>query len=199
MTTRRGLIFIISAPSGVGKSTLARSIVTKNRRFAHPVSYTTREARPQEKNGKDYRFVTIGQFERLWQEGCFLERAVVHGAHYATSKQEVEKLLSRNKYALLTIDVQGARSVHGAYPEESVRVFLLPPSKKIWRQRLKTRGEKNLAQRMANAQAEINELPRFDYCLINDQFEATVKDFFTIVRAEELRRLKNNVKRLAIA
>lgn len=192
---KRGLLFIVSAPSGAGKSTLAKAIAAHDKRFSHPVSYTTRQPRPGEINGKDYHFVNMADFENLSRRGCFLERAQVHGAHYATSKNGVEKTLKRGRHALLTVDVQGARAIHGAYPKEAVRVFLLPPSKKVWRERLQKRGERDIGKRMAAAEIELQERPNYDYCLINDRLDHALKDFFSIVRAEEL-KVKSNAPRL---
>ncbi|MBI4668068.1 MAG: guanylate kinase [Elusimicrobia bacterium] len=196
MPGKQGLIFIISAPSGAGKTTLADSIIARDERFVHPVSYTTRAPRNGEKTGHDYRFVSPEQFMKLWGGGHFFERARVHGAWYATSKKDIRRCLDRGKYVLLTIDVQGAGAVARACPREAVRVFLLPPNRTAWLARLKKRGEKDFIRRTAHAEAEFKRLPCYDYCLVNDKLEKAADDFFAIVRAEELRRMKSEAGRM---
>ncbi|MBI2071226.1 MAG: guanylate kinase [Elusimicrobia bacterium] len=191
---KKGLLFVLSAPSGAGKSTLARAIVYKDARFIHPVSYTTRPSRPGEKNGRDYHFVSREKFEEFWRQGRFWERTEAHGAFYGTPKEELERALSRGRYVLLAIDIKGARALAEAYPHDTVRIFLLPPTRNAWIARLKKRRESDMDRRIANADMELRELPRYDYVLINDELGRATNDFFAIVRAEELKRLKTNPK-----
>lgn len=191
--SREGIIFILSSPSGGGKSTLANAIASQDNRFRRPVSYTTRRPRPGEKSGKDYRFISEDQFLELSRQGVFLEEAVVHGARYATPENEIKKILRGRRHALLTIDTQGARSVRKIYGAKAVSIFLLPPNRATLRERLRRRHEPDLDRRLANAANEIAQIPRYDFCLINDILDCALLDFFAIARAEELRRLKNTV------
>ena len=185
-----GVIFVISAPSGVGKSTLAKAIVCRDKSFVHPVSYTTRIARPGEKDGDDYRYVTPKKFERLAKSGYFLEKAFVHGAHYATPKREVERRLKEGKHVLFAIDVQGARSIVRIFKDRCIRIFLLPPNRNTWLARLRKRQEAQWAERMAHAKIELAQMPSYDYCMVNGELDKAINDFFAIARAEELRPAK---------
>lgn len=190
----KGLLFILSAPSGVGKSTLARAAIAKDKRFSHSISYTTRDPRPGERNKKDYFFVDEKEFMKLVREGRFLEHARVHGRLYGTAKTTLDKALEQGKYLVLTIDVQGARNVALAYPENTVRIFIIPPDLKTWLSRLKGRQENNWQLRMENAKHEIQSMPEFDYVIVNDNLEHALNDFLAIARAEELKRNKAEFK-----
>ena len=185
----KGLLFVLSAPSGVGKSTLAKKILTRDPRFWHSVSCTTRAPRSGDKNGRDYRFASRQEFSRAAGKGSFLETAEVHGALYGTPRDAVEAALGKGRHVLLTIDVRGGANIAKAYPGQTVRVFLLPPDTRTWIARLRRRREPDWARRVANARKELGHLSQYDYAIVNDNLGAAVKDFFSIARAEELRRV----------
>lgn len=201
---QRGLLFILSAPSGAGKSTLVKTVTKRYRRFAHSVSYTTRAPRPGEKQGKDYHFVDLNKFNDLLRKKALLEHENVHGSFYGTPKKKVRRLMDGGKHLLLAIDVKGAQRIARQFPRETVRIFILPPNAQSWMTRLKKRKEKDWKKRIQRAHFELKNLPHYDYCIINDSIKQAVADFMAIVRAEELRRLKDKInfkvaKRLAAA
>lgn len=185
---KRGLLFILSAPSGAGKSTIAKSVVKKDKRFVLSVSHTTRHPRLGEVNGKDYHFVSTQHFEKNKKLGLFVESARVHGAWYATPKKSLKRGLRQGRYTLLTIDVVGAKNVAAAYPKDTVKIFLMPPNLKKWVGRLKKRKESDLKTRLAHARKEFQAMGSYHYTIINDNLADAVNDFFAIVRAEELKR-----------
>lgn len=191
--SKRGLLFILSAPSGVGKSTLAKSIVNKDGRFVLSISYTTRRPRPGELSGRDYFFVSKEQFRKCLNRGALVESALVHGSLYGTPRRFLEKSLRAGKHVILAIDVQGAHSIAKAYPKETVKIFLMPPNFKVWFKRLHQRKESDWLTRVRHAKEEIRHLKSYDYCLVNDHLKNTISDFLAIVRSEELKKQKLKV------
>jgi guanylate kinase len=187
MTAR---VFIVSAPSGAGKSSLVAALLSEEKNIALSVSHTTRPPRPGEQHGKDYFFISPEQFASMREQGDFLESAQVYGNHYGTSRTWMEQTLAGGKDVVLEIDWQGARQLRQVFPQ-STGVFILPPSLPILKQRLETRGKdapEVIARRLAAAQEDIQHVGEFDYVIINKEFSEAVRDLTSIVRAERLRR-----------
>ncbi len=187
-----GAVFVISAPSGAGKTTLCRRLVSGLDGIDFSVSFTTRPARSGESDGVDYHFVTPEEFERRSREGEFVERAVVDGHHYATSSRSVLEATSGGRDILLDIDTQGAESVRRAIPG-SVLIFVLPPGREALRRRLGERGterEPDVERRLGLAAAEIVKAPLYDYVIVNDDLEAAYDELRAIVIAERCRRTR---------
>ncbi len=186
----RGILFVISSPSGGGKGTLIRRILTHMPRLGYSVSWTTRAPRQGEVNGREYHFVTIEEFEAARERGEFLEWASVHGNFYGTSLKAVERDLTAGRDIVLEIDVQGAASVR-RIGIAAVSVFILPPSFEILRRRLTGRqSEKSdaLALRLRNSRGEVEHYREFDYLVLNDDVERAATQLASIVYAERARR-----------
>lgn len=184
-----GNLFIITAPSGAGKTSLVRALLAADTRVRLSVSYTTRPMRPGEVGGVDYHFITEERFQQMLADGDFLESAEVHGARYGTSQSTVEEVLRDGHDLVLEIDWQGAAQVRKLYPE-AVSIFILPPSMEALEQRLKKRGQdapQVITRRLAGAREEIAHVSEFDYVIINDQFETAIHDLLAIVRSQRLR------------
>jgi guanylate kinase len=190
--TRRGLMFVLSSPSGAGKTTLTRRLMSADARAGLSVSATTRPPRPGEVDGKDYYFVDEAAFERMIQDGAFLEWAHVFGNRYGTPRAAVEDRLSRGSDVVFDVDWQGARALAAAAPDDVVRVFILPPSINELERRLTSRGDPAdvIARRMDRAVAEISHWPEYDYVLVNEDVDRCFKDLTTIFAAERLRRAR---------
>ena len=181
-----GKLLILSAPSGAGKSSLAKALAGGASDIAVSVSHTTRAPRPGEKNGKDYHFVMPEQFEAMVREGRFLEHARVFGNCYGTARESVEKLLLAGKNVVLDIDWQGARRIKELMPE-AVTVFVLPPSRQVLYERLVGRGQdspETIARRMQEAASEMSHYPEFDYVVVNDDFAAALTDIHAILAGQ---------------
>jgi len=196
----KGLLIVISAPSGTGKTTLAHMLLKEFPNMEFSVSYTTRKPRPGEVNGKDYFFVDRKTFEKMVEEGDFLEWAEVYGNLYGTSKTQVLKALHEGKDVLLDIDTQGALQVKKNFPE-AVLIFILPPSLKELERRLRSRGtddEETIEKRLKIARKEIERAPLYDYIVINDFLEKAFKQLKSIVTAEKCRteRLKDQFEKI---
>lgn len=187
----RSDVFVVSAPSGTGKSTVIREVVQRVEGLHFGVSHTTRPRREGERDGHDYWFVDEKEFSRLEAAGEFLEWAAVHGCRYGTSRSEVERIRQRGDDALLDLDVQGARAIRAGYPE-AILVFLLPPEYEELGSRLRHRGTAgdDLETRLRNAGREIEDARRFDYLILNEQVEQAVVELESIVRAERCRRAR---------
>ena len=186
VSVERGILFVISSPSGGGKGTLIRRILTRLPRLGYSVSWTTRSPRQGEMNGRDYHFVSREDFIAARERGEFLEWAVVHGNFYGTSLKVVERELAAGRDIVLEIDVQGAQSVRRT-GLESVSVFILPPSFEILRRRLTGRQSENaaaLALRLQNSRAEVEHYREFDYVILNDDVERAATQLAAIVYAE---------------
>lgn len=187
-----GTLFVVSAPSGAGKTTLVARLIAHDPQVRLSVSYTTRPPRPGEIDGVHYHFVTPAAFQRLVAEGAFLEWAEVHGNCYGTARAWVEQELAAGRDVLLEIDWQGARQVKAHFPA-LVSIFILPPSFAELEARLRRRGtdsEAVIAQRLANAREELSHAPEFDYAIINDQLDAAAAALQAIVTAERCRTAK---------
>lgn len=186
---RRGLLFVLSSPSGAGKSTIARMLMESDDGVAMSVSATTRPIRPGEKDGRDYHFVSDERFSQLVEEGAFLEWAHVFGHRYGTLRSEVVKVIEGGRDVLLDIDWQGTQQLKQVDPD-IVRVFILPPSMKELERRLrnrKTDSDEVIRQRMARAAAEISHWAEYDYVLINNDAEKCRELVHNILKAERLK------------
>jgi guanylate kinase len=186
---RKGILFIVSAPSGAGKTTLIKKLLKLLPDVALSVSYTTRSRRPGEIAGKDYHFVGVKKFVALRARSGFAEWARVHGSLYGTPRAPLERRLRRGGDVLLDIDVQGARKIKRQYPD-AVSIFVLPPSLGELEHRLALRGTDRreiIRKRLVAARREIRELMRYDYVVVNRELRRAVQSAEVIVRAERLR------------
>lgn len=193
-------LFVISAPSGGGKTSLIQALLRRDDRVALSVSHTTRAPRPGEQDGLHYYFVDEPEFEALATAGAFLEHAAVFGNRYGTGRRAVERQLAAGYDVLLDIDWQGAQQVRASFPA-ACTIFILPPSLEILRQRLTDRGQDSaevIERRMAAARAEISHAGEFDFLVVNDDFGAALDDLHSIVRHGHPRRSGEQGKSLEI-
>jgi guanylate kinase len=192
MKDRRGLMLILSSPSGAGKTTLTRMLLQdKSIDLSLSVSSTTRERRSSEVDGIHYHFITRPQFERMRDADEFLEWAEVHGNFYGSPRGPVESVLSQGRDVLFDIDYQGTQQVRQKAPQDVVTIFILPPTMKELRARLERRAEdsqETIDKRLVNARHEIQRWTSYDYVLVNDDLQQTYKQVLTILAAERLRR-----------
>ena len=185
----RGLLFIVSAPSGTGKTTLVERLVQCVPNLRMSRSYTSRAARVGEQDGVDYNFISRDRFEAMIGEEAFLEWADVFGSYYGTSAADTDAALAHGEDVVLVIDVQGARQVRGL-GRQVVSIFVLPPSSAILEQRLRGRSkdtDEQIARRLAVARREVSEYSQYDYLVINDELNAAVERLQGIVAAERAR------------
>ena len=188
---RRGLMFVISSPSGAGKGTLSRNILDTDRDMTLSISVTTRDRRPSEINGVHYHFISQQRFLSMRDGGELLEWAEVHGNYYGTPQAPVEEALASGRDVLFDIDWQGAAQLREKMSSDVVSVFILPPSMAELRSRLTRRAEdapEVIEKRLVNARREIAEWPNFDYVVVNDDLDAAFADLTAILRAERNRR-----------
>lgn len=186
----RGNLFILSAPSGAGKTSLARALLANTSALDFSVSHTTRSARPGEEDGRDYHFVTVEQFEAMLKAGDFVEHAKVFDNYYGTARSSVETQLANGIDVILDIDWQGAQQVRSVVAE-TTSIFILPPSREALRERLGSRGQDAddvIARRMRDAASESAHYTEYDYLIINDVFDEALMDLGSIIRAMRLRR-----------
>ncbi len=188
----RGVPFpvILSAPSGGGKTSIARRLVAERPDVGYSVSCTTRRPRPGEVDGRDYYFLTPDAFDAAQIRGEFAESAIVHGNRYGTLKREVERVIAAGKHVLMDIDVQGARLFSEAFPG-AVRVFVLPPSGGVLLERLASRASESAASfalRVRNAREEVAAAHEYDYVVVNDELDRAVAQVGSILDAEGTRR-----------
>ncbi len=190
--TPRGILFVVSSPSGGGKGTLIQRVLKNVPNLSYSVSYTTRAPRNGEVEGREYFFVTSEKFEQMIAAGEFLEWARVHGHLYGTSRQQVSREVFAGRDIILEVDVQGAASVR-ELTTDSVSVFILPPSLELLRQRLIARGTDSTEEielRLRNARRELKEYKSFDYVIINDEIERASGQLACVVGAERARRTR---------
>jgi guanylate kinase len=181
-----GTLFIISAPSGAGKTSLVSALLDRLDNLQVSISHTTRQARPGEQDGVNYHFVTCEQFELMTANQQFVEHAKVHSNFYGTSKDWLESSLNKGVDIILEIDWQGAEQVRSKFPR-SKSIFILPPSQQALFERLKGRGQDEdtiIKQRVAAAKEEMSHYNDADYLVINDQFEAACQELQTIIQAQ---------------
>ncbi|HCU88834.1 MAG TPA: guanylate kinase [Gammaproteobacteria bacterium] len=189
MNTKAGNLLIISAPSGAGKTSLVHGVVKRMQNIAASISHTTRPRRPGETDGVDYFFITEPEFEKMIQEGEFLEYAQVFGNLYGTSRTQIDRILDTGIDLLVELDWQGARSIRDIYPD-TVSIFVMPPSEKALRERLVARRmdqKEIIQQRMQAAMSEISHYREYEFLVINDDFERALQELCLIVGASRLK------------
>ena len=188
---RRGLMLVLSSPSGAGKTTLSRMLLEDDPDITLSISATTRPKRPNEFDGRDYFFLKPNEFEQSVKDGQFLEYATVFGNRYGTPKTYVIGALVEGRDVLFDIDWQGTQQLKEKMGEDLVSVFILPPSHDELERRLKTRAQDSddvVAKRMAKAESEISHWPEYDYVIVNRELSAALSEIKSILAAERLRR-----------
>lgn len=196
MKKNKGVLIVISGPSGAGKGTICKKLIEKNKNIYLSVSATTRSPREGEIDGVNYYFITKEEFERRVKENGFIEYAEVHGNFYGTPRVNVDKMLEEGKDVILEIDIQGALQVKENF-KEGVFIFILPPSMEELKRRIIKRGsetEESLMTRFKNAYKEINYVSKYNYAVVNDTLELAVSKVEAIIAAEKCRvdRIKDN-------
>lgn len=189
-----GILFVVSAPAGCGKDTILNELFKRTDSAGYAVSATTRAPREGEVDGVHYCFLTREQFERKISENEVLEYTEYCGNYYGTLRKSVEGLISQGKDAILKIEVEGAMNIRSRFPEACL-VFILPPSWEILEHRLRTRGtetEDKIRERIAQARTELDFAKNYDYLIVNDDLETAVNDLVCVLRAEKLRKSRNN-------
>jgi guanylate kinase len=187
---RRGIIFIVSAPSGAGKTTISRAAIQALGGLTASVSLTTRAPREGEVDGVDYSFVSEDEFNRKVEAGELAESATVFGSRYGTPRAPLEKAVAESRDMLLDIDIQGARQLRKSYPADSVSIFVMPPSFVELEERLRRRGtetEEAIAHRLEQAREEARAYPEYDYLIVNADLEDSLARLRAVVEAERQR------------
>lgn len=189
-------LYVIAAPSGGGKTSLIDALLQRDDRITLSISHTTRPPRPGEINGLHYYFVNEAAFQKLIDEGAFLEYATVYGHHYGTGRAEVSRHLQQGLDVMLDIDWQGARQVKQSFPA-CCSIFILPPSLEELQTRLSKRGQDSkevISKRMRQARSEIAHAREFDFIIINDDFAAALEDLHSIVRQQHPARRRQKTR-----
>jgi len=190
---QRGMVIVMSAPSGAGKTSICDAVVKKNKNIVYSVSTTTRPPRKGEKNGREYYFVTESQFKTEIKQKQFVEWAKVHNNYYGTSKKILESIISKGKDVLLDIDVQGAIKIKKQY-KDAIMIFIMTPSLKILKQRLIKRNKDSkevINIRLKNAEKEIKFIDKYDYLVINDKLDESIKNIENIINCSRLSTKRN--------
>lgn len=193
-------LYIVSAPSGAGKTSLVAALIENDPHIRKSVSYTTRKSRPGEVDGSHYHFISPDQFEQMARAGDFLESAQVHDHRYGTSRRWVEEQLAGDTDIVLEIDWQGAAQIRRLMPA-AVSIFILPPSYEALLQRLNTRAQDSpevIATRLANAREEISHAPDFEYVIINSDFRTAASELQGIIRTGRLRAAQQLIRHSAL-
>ena len=196
MTETTGSLFIISAPSGAGKTSLVRALLQLGLSLSLSISHTTRPPRSEELNGRDYHFVSMDIFQTMLGNGEFLESAEVYGNLYGTSQKWINEAVAAGKDILLEIDCQGAHQVQRIFPN-AVAIFVLPPSIDALERRLRTRGQDNsevIQKRLAASREEVTHINEFDYVIVNNDLDEALSDLLCIIKAERLKRVRQLLK-----
>jgi guanylate kinase len=190
---RRGLMFVLSSPSGAGKTTLTRLLVQKEPNIELSISATSRPRRPNEVNGVHYHFVSRQKFEAMRDAGELMEWAEVHGNYYATPRAAVEKAVAKGRDVLFDIDYQGTRQLKKIAPSDVVSIFILPPSIAEMKRRIRGRAsedEATVKKRLHTAKEELQQWDEYDYVVINDDLDAAFADIHAILAAERMKRAR---------
>ncbi len=195
MKRKQGLLFVVSAPSGAGKTSLCRAMTDSLDNLTHSISYTTRKPRPGEIDGRDYHFVAEDRFHEMRSGGNFAEWAEVHSNLYGTSRRVLDDMVAKGIDVILDIDTQGAKLIKQKY-EAAVYIFIMPPSLDILDERLRGRKsdhEEEIKKRMRRAREEIKDYPMYDYIVVNRDFDRALNELRSIITAERCRvRHANN-------
>ena len=196
VVSKKGILVILSSPSGAGKTSIARALVKGNENFLFSVSATTRKSRPGEVNGREYDFLTVDQFRQKIKEGQFLEHAKVFGNLYGTPLQAVRDSISQGKSVVFDVDWQGGKQIRSSSLSEFViSIFILPPSIKELHDRLMNRAQdssETVKDRMKKSIDEIMHWKEYDYVIVNRDFDKTLREVECIITSEKLRRVRNN-------
>jgi guanylate kinase len=194
--SKKGILVILSSPSGAGKTSIARALVKGNENFLFSVSATTRKSRPGEVNGREYDFLTVDQFRQKIKEGQFLEHAKVFGNLYGTPLQAVRDSISQGKSVVFDVDWQGGKQIRSSSLSKFViSIFILPPSIKELHDRLMNRAQdssETVKDRMKKSIDEIMHWKEYDYVIVNRDFDKTLREVESIITSEKLRRVRNN-------
>ena len=194
--SKKGILVILSSPSGAGKTSIARALVKGNENFLFSVSATTRKSRPGEVNGREYDFLTVDQFRQKIKEGQFLEHAKVFGNLYGTPLQAVRDSISQGKSVVFDVDWQGGKQIRSSSLSKFViSIFILPPSIKELHDRLMNRAQdssETVKDRMKKSIDEIMHWKEYDYVIVNRDFDKTLREVKSIIASEKLRRVRNN-------
>lgn len=189
-----GTLFVLSAPSGAGKTSLVKALLESTDNLCVSISHTTRAMRPGEENGVNYNFVSVDAFKAMLDESDFLEHAEVFGNFYGTSRSFVEQTLKTGKDVILEIDWQGAQQIRRIFPE-SISIFILPPSREALESRLRGRGqdpEQVIQTRLSKAKEEMSHFVEYDYLVINDQFDQALTQLRSVILATRLTILRQS-------
>ena len=183
---KKGLLFVLSGPSGVGKDTLLRELLKTDLKISKCVTYTTRPPRPGEVDGVDYKFISLAEFEELKKNNAFLEWAEVGGNLYATPKDFVEKKLQEGEDVILKIDVQGAMRVKELFPE-AILIFIAPPSLEVLGERMRKRGspEEEIKRRLQIASREMEMSKNYQFVLVNNDLEETLQKLYELIKRKQ--------------
>ena len=194
--SKKGILVILSSPSGAGKTSIARALVKGNESFLFSVSATTRKSRPGEVNGREYHFLTVDQFRQKINDGQFLEHAKVFGNLYGTPLQAVREAISEGKNLIFDVDWQGGQQIRtSSLSEFVISIFILPPSIKELHERLMKRAQdssETVKDRMRKSIDEIMHWKEYDYVMVNRDFDKTLEEVESIIVSEKLRRIRNN-------
>jgi len=187
----RGLLFVVSSPSGGGKTTLCRRLVKEFPNLQFSISHTTRARRGQEENGRDYHFLDDEQFDKMVAEEAFAEWAQVHSNRYGSSRKSIDEIIGRGQDLVFDIDYQGARQLQSAYPDDTVTVYVIPPSMAELERRLRGRGtdtDEVIVNRLTQAKNELRQYKTYDYFVLNNELDPAYEEFRTIYQATQFNR-----------
>ena len=194
--SEKGVLVILSSPSGAGKTSIARALVKENKNFSFSVSATTRKSRPGEKNGREYHFLTVNEFRERIDNGQFLEHAKVFGNLYGTPLEPVMESINDGKDLIFDVDWQGGKQIRSSSLSKFViSIFILPPSIKALKERLMKRAQdssETVKDRMTKSIGEIMHWKEYDYVIVNNDFEQTLHEVKSIITSEKLRRVRNS-------
>ena len=194
--SEKGVLVILSSPSGAGKTSIARALVEENKNFLFSVSATTRKSRPGEKNGREYHFLTVNEFRERINDGQFLEHAKVFGNLYGTPLEPVMESINDGKDLIFDVDWQGGKQIRSSSLSKFViSIFILPPSIKALQERLMKRAQdssETVKDRMTKSIGEIMHWKEYDYVIVNNDFEQTLNEVKSIITSEKLRRVRNS-------
>ena len=193
MVNKEGILFVLSSPSGAGKTTLCKKILSLDKNLRMSISYTTRPKRKSEKNGKDYYFISDDEFLKKKNKHEFIETAIVFENNYGTPKKFIQESISKGLDIIFDIDWQGAQKLVNFSSANLVSIFILPPSTDELKKRLKKRAEdtkETVEKRMSEAKSEISHWVEYDYVLVNDNLEKCVEQILNIIKAERLKRVR---------